>query len=82
MFTWFYPFLVASYPVSFMMMHKWSWGCLSSTIFCGSIWVFNVFYLFPSLGIKVHGRWDKMEEDREKLFLKKVSGERAGDQML
>jgi len=67
-----------------MLVFQLIWTCFSHCnvwsivvqVVCWATWVFNVFYLYPKLGVPIFGKWQKMEDARDKLFLVKLSGKR------
>lgn len=70
-----YPILALVYPTVQIIMGTFKWSTTPTFLMCWFFWVFNVFYLYPKIiKIPLRGKWDKLEKERQELFLAKVSG--------
>ena len=75
-----WPVLLIAHLVFLAVVGRFNaWGIVMQVV-CWATWVFNVFYLYPKLGVPRFGAWKKMEDARDKLFVTKVAGRRVVQQ--
>lgn len=76
MMTLVFPVFLVCHIILMATVWKFNaWGIINQVV-CWGTWVFNVFYLYPKLGVPRFGAWKKMEDARDKLFIRKVAGRR------
>ena len=72
--TLFFPAMLIGHIIILAFTHKLNiLGFISQLVGWG-VWCLNVFYLYPKMGVPCFGKWQKMEDARDKLFLAKLSG--------
>ena len=72
--TLFFPAMLIGHIIILACTHRFNvMGCISQLV-CWGVWCLNVFYIYPKIGVPRFGKWKKMEDARDKLFITKVSG--------
>lgn len=74
-YTYLFPLLLIG-NIVLVVFHRNDLGNLIGLLTPMGLWVFNVFWLWPKMKIPRWGKWEKMEEARDNLFIAKISGKR------
>jgi hypothetical protein len=74
-YTFLFPLLMIA-SIAVVIIQKKGWGNLVGLLTPIGLWVFNVFWLWPKMKIPRWGKWDKMEDARDQIFIAKVAGEK------
>lgn len=75
-YTYVFPLLILGH-ITLIVTGQLKFSSLFGMLVPIGLWVFNVFWLWPKLKIPRWGKWQKMEDERDKLFIVKLSGKRV-----
>ena len=75
--TLYFPMMLIIAIVVLSIQSKFNWFSVIAQLVSWATWFLTVFYLYPKLGVPRFGKWQKMEDAKDRLFITKLSGRRV-----